>query len=176
MRSRGSSLVELLVAMTVLALMGAAVLWIYRVGISAQRKGDAHSDAYRQVMIAGRHIHEQLRCCQLQQPSAPGAPQATVVYRFPRVSNGQVEIDSTGNPMWAGIATLSVDSQGNVVRTDDQGAPAQVLARLGSKGSLEFERLDQRLLKVTLVGYQQAPQGQNGRYEVSFKLSLPNQP
>lgn len=145
----GITLLEVLVATAVFSIMMVAMMAIYKVSLADRDKVVAHSDTYRAMMITLDRIRDQLRGASLTAPSAVGTQTASISYLYPMVIDGEMQVDGSGRPVWAGAARLSLDAQGRLVKVDsaDPGV-TQVLARLGPASSIEFELVARDLLQV----------------------------
>ncbi|MBI3926472.1 MAG: hypothetical protein HY319_13105 [Armatimonadetes bacterium] len=172
----GLTLIEVLVSAAVMLMLLTATLSIYVTGLNAQTKSDVQTDAYRAAMISLGRIRAELRGCQLVAPTTPGQPTEYVTYLYPMIVGGVPQVDQSGLPIMAGAAMLRLTEEGRLVKTDTAlVGETQVVTRL--QGRLLFERLDSRLLKVTVVSEITDPGGlalRQSRYAISARLHLPD--
>ncbi|MBI2913108.1 MAG: prepilin-type N-terminal cleavage/methylation domain-containing protein, partial [Chloroflexi bacterium] len=73
MRARGLTLVEVVVAVAILAALGLMTLQIYQVGLDAQRHSDVHELAYRNAMLGMEKVAGFVRGARVQLDEADGA-------------------------------------------------------------------------------------------------------
>ncbi len=173
MSRRGLTLFEVLVASILLGGMMLASLVIYSTGLANQRKTDSQTDSYRAVMMAIAHIRSELRGGQVLFPATDSGPQPTARYRYPRMKDNLPRVDSTGSPIWAGTGRFELQDGGKLARVNP--VDTRTLADLGENGMISFERLDRRLLKVTVVAdrFPTDPR-KKSHYEATVEIFLPN--
>lgn len=143
---RGLTLLEIVLAGAILLMLIGVVLEAFRMGWGARRTQDAATDAYRACMVAQSHLRAELKGVQLLCPvNSDASP--TLTFRRSSLVDGNLKVDSSGEPIWGKQATVKVDGEGRLVCTDDC-EPERILARLGAGGKVEFRRTDKHLLDV----------------------------
>ena len=126
-----------------------ATFLIMSVSGKAERKSSANSAAYRRAALAIRHIRQELRGASTSLTVSDG-PQATLNFVTPVWNGQQIEVDSRGLPKWDGNRTITLRSDGHLVRTRELASGVvdeRTLADIGS-GEIIFERTGPQLLKV----------------------------
>lgn len=179
MGRRGLSLFEVLVSVALFSVMMLALFAVYFQAATAHRKGSAQSEAYRSVMLALNHTERELRGAQLLFPTTWGLyqpPSTELTYFYPQVQDGQVTVDTTGTPLWAGRARLSV-AGGRYLQHDETRNTERLLADLGPTGTVSFKRVERDLLEVKALAYKPDELGRSvTRFEFAVVLRLENQP
>ncbi|MEW6280273.1 MAG: type II secretion system protein [Candidatus Eremiobacterota bacterium] len=176
MRSRGMSLLELMVTLFLLSLMMVATAFIMRESLAVRNKGEATNSAFRAILVGMEHLRAELRGGQVLGPGAiGGTPVNRLTYRFPAVRpTGLMVVDGEGIPVWAGTATVSVNPQGRLVRVEEaRPTEERVLADLG-QGSFQVERVALRILRVNLVAVHTEMNRETSTYRLSADIELPN--
>ena len=181
MKRRGLTLIEVLLTMSLFSMVLLAIYFIYTQTMVVQRKTGAQNQAYRAVMLAMKHVEMQLRGSQLILPStwSPSlTPLTTVTYLYPTVQNGQIVVDVTGTPNWAGRAHFELDGIGRFSKVDEtNAADSRVLSNLGPNGRVSFWRSERDLLRLRVYAEIADDFGRTtSNYEFETLLRLSNQP
>lgn len=170
MSRRGLTVLETLVTCAILVTMMLASLVIYTSGLNRQRKQDTTTDSYRAAMTGLAHIRSQLRGSQLLSPGI-GNTSGQAMYRYPRMDGNLPRTDEQGRIIWRPPVRFQL-VDGKLVRT---GGEPRDFCTLGDGGSLSFERLDRRLLRITVVAANPSPDVRRAsRYEARVDVYLPN--
>ena len=181
-RDRGLTLIELLVAMTVFLVTTTAILAIFLMARDAQEKGSSQSEAYRTVFMALDRVESTLRGGQLLSPvdwesSITLGPVTVLTFRYPRRVGDVLQVDATGTPIWAGRARIELRPGGSLVRVDETTGVTNLLANLGTGGTVSFLRTERDLLEVTASAERADPFTDTvSRYKFTTVIRLGNQP
>lgn len=160
-----------MVACAILVSMMAAAMLIYSSGLNRMRKQDNTSESYRAAMTAVAHIRSQLRGSQLLAPGTGSGPQPQAVYRYPKMVGDLPRVDSQGMIIWHSPATFRCDA-GILTRT---GSEDRQFCNLGAGGSVTFERLDRRLLRLVVIADKPSLDvRKSSHYEARADVYLPN--
>lgn len=171
MRRRGLTVLETMIACAILSVMMAASILIYSSGLNRQRKQDNTTESYRAVMTAIAHIRSELRGSQLLAPGTGSGAQPTAVYRYPVMKGDLPKLDSQGMIVWRPPVTFQMDGS-FLSRT---GPNTRRFTDLGAGGSVTFERLDRRLLRVKAIADKPSQDvRKRSHYEATVDVYLPN--
>ncbi|MCA9793684.1 MAG: hypothetical protein KC910_17855 [Candidatus Eremiobacteraeota bacterium] len=144
-----------MVAIGVFLSLMVATMYIYQVGLAAERKSSIHGEAYRATALALSHIRAELQGADASL-ALGDPPQSSIDYRVPDWQDGRIKVDRRGLPIWKADRRIWLKPDGTVVR--QEGDIERVISRLGA-GGLLFERVDEQLLKVTIEANLQGPTG-----------------
>lgn len=175
---RGLTLIEVLVVSALFAGLALVLLAVYQVAVRAHAREDAQDATNRAAMLALEQVREGLRGCQVLEPNDPTAPAVGQTrFRYPRLDpNGLFQVDNRGEPVWAGLATLSSDEGGTLWLRPAEGEP-RVLGRLGEGGGITFRLVEPLLLEIKLVAMRPHTDPiRRARSELTTRLALTNQP
>lgn len=144
-----------MVAIGVFLTLMVATMYIYQVGLAADRKSSVHGDAYRATALALSHIRMELQGADANL-ALGDPPQSSIDYRVPDWQDGRIKVDRRGLPVWKAERRIWLKPDGTVIR--QEGDIERVISRLG-EGGLLFERVDEQLVKVTIVATMQGATG-----------------
>lgn len=165
---KGLTLLEVLVASSIFALMLLAVVTIegtFRRGASQSAR---ESEVYRAVRLAFEHLR-----AELEGAYVPPFPASAELTYYPALrAGGRPVLGPSGIAESQPSCVLKVDEQGRLVRL--QGGEARALAFLGH-GWARFEMSQDELLTVTLHAERPAPRGPAASEEAAVRFLLRNQ-
>lgn len=166
---RGFSLAETLVAGFLFLLIGLLGLALMMVGRKGAQESDIQGEVFTQGGLAVARVRQELRGSQLLEPGE-SVTASEVRFRYPRLVDGELQVDAGGRPVWEGTARLFQQSD-TLMLEKPVGSPARLLARLYD-GSFQVE-LSGRLLRVsvTVDRDDESSQGR-ARFERSFRLAV----
>lgn len=143
-RKSGVSLIEVMVTVTIFAVIMTLTLAIVTLSGKVDRKASAHSQTYRTSAIVLRHIKQELRGAQTLLSTEDGL-QDSIEYQSPVWQGDHIKVDARGLPQFSVSRTLALNAQGDLVRTEE--GQERILGHLGS-GRISFERDSESLLTI----------------------------
>lgn len=144
---RGFTLVELLVAFAIFAVLGTLVALSMRSYASVQLKGDAGSDLDRALVTTAGRLETLLRGCRVVSPVV-GSVSTSLEYQTPELDeNGLLVVVPGGNPVWLPAQQLTF-SDGKL---SISGVQPILVGTLGPQGGVTFTRPVDRIVKVSLT-------------------------
>lgn len=156
MRRRAFTIAEVLVASAVFLGLAACLLLLYRMGLGARRRHEAHQQSHRAALQCISYLRNELRVIQLLEPSAfippagTGARSDEMLYRRPAFA-GPLQIDGSGTPIWQETCRLRFQADKQLWRIpDNPDVSPRALVNMGSGGEVWFSRVNDRLLKVEI--------------------------
>lgn len=147
-RRSGLSLVEVMVAGAILALITTLTLVAYQLNYRATAKQDVHSQAYRSAMLSLAHLRRLLRGAQLVQPTSGSPAQTQVEFLMPLQAGGVFTLDEFGRPRWSPPQFVRVQGE-RLIHVNEAGEERH-LAHLGEEGEASFEHRQEGVLIVRL--------------------------
>lgn len=176
MKKRAFTLAEVLIASAVFLSITASLLALYRLGLGARTRHEAHQKPHRAALQCISYLRNELRVVQLIQPSdfSPGvAPVQEILYRRPAF-DGPLQFDGSGTPLWALNCKLSFEADHQLWRRPEGPAPLpRSLVNLGTGGLVQFRRLNDQLLSVDIRADFGDPKAV---VQLHQNFLLPNQP
>jgi hypothetical protein len=156
---RGLSLVEVMVAGSLLFMLSMVLYWVMIYAHADQRKHSSATTGQRAVGLALTRIEQRMLTARVQAPAVASGPVDQLVFEYVDIdeATGELRTEPDGDPIWNGPATMSLDAPSGVLRIIEAGEPPQVVANLGPTGEVKFERLGLRLLQVTVVAQETRP-------------------
>lgn len=201
--SKGVTLVEVLITGLIMVGLNLVLYWVMVYAASGQRKQDSSSQGERACGVALNKIQNRLLEARVLEPLV-GDTSDTLVYEYAsRTPDGGFALDATGNPIWMGPITLHLEVDPQSGEASLMGAqhtmapapspspplpnpspsasptpnPPQILMGLGPEGKLEFHRLSDHLLEVTVEAGRTTDKDASRSYHsrASVRLYLQNQ-
>lgn len=158
---KGVTLVEVLVAGTVLLLLTGALYGSLRITLAANRKSDSSSDAYRACMLGLAHLQRELRGARLESVSGSELSFRTLERD---ADNNPVVLNADGTPSWSStLSRVYLDPEGRLIL---ENADTRILASLGNSGSITFSQPSSNILGVEIAARHDHDPGP-GRGDVS---------
>lgn len=197
-RSRGATLIEVLVVSTIFSALLTVILMIYFSTMRAQRLFDVKSDIDRTVLAAVRHLDASLKSSRLISPDDWDAPKETTFIELKalkRDATGEAVITPGGFPQWEDPYLIAFD-QGELVRlkaagfTEDAdpatfffspGPPGssaperRVFAKLGKQGEVTFLRPSLQMLTMNITVEREGERDYKSSRHSSYEFRLFNQ-
>lgn len=127
-RGRGFTLAEVLVASAIIGLITLTGLILFQFGNQAGRKTDRRLEIFRQGSQAILRLRREMRGASVSIP-ATGETGQEILYRYPLVNNGVLQVDALGATIFEGEARIYL--QGNqLLLQKPRDGKVQLLARL----------------------------------------------
>ncbi len=165
---KGLTLLEVMVASSIFALMLLAVVTIEGTFRRSASQSARESEVYRAVRLAFEHLRAELEGAYVP----PFTAGEELTYYPARRAGGRPVLGPSGIAESQPSCVLKVDEQGRLVRL--QEGAARVLAFLGD-GWACFEMTQDALLMVTLHAERPAPRGPAASEEAAVRFLLRNQ-
>ena len=163
-RNRAFSLAEVLVASAILALLGTVGVFLLQFGNRNAKSMERGAENHRQKSLAAARIRREMRGAQPFEPIS-GEQGQFVTYRYPRLVDGQLEVDANGNPVYEDEARIYQDED-TLKMEKPIGGPVQLLARLDG-GTFSVEADDRFYRFEVVVGNDSEP-----RYRSTSKFRV----
>jgi hypothetical protein len=173
----GLSLAEVLISSAIFLGISLFVIVIARLGFRSETRGQTHTDAYRETLLAMEKIRSEIRS-----GIVINAVGSTLSYLYiPPPDPEGVPIDFTGHPEYRGPAFLELDGQKLMRRETKPGESTpqlSQLADLGEGGELEFKMESSRILRLRVKATRSdfVNPGKRVEYEQTLKVFMENQP
>lgn len=171
MNRRGLSLVEVLVAAGVMALLAVFTVQAYMVSVEARRHSDVNELAQRNAMLGIEHLARLLRGAHVDLAASDGVVNELEI-DLPDLDGQQLVVTTAGQPVFSQSVTVRVNN-GHLLSLDSGGAE-RPLAAVGD-GAIAFEIVAPSLLEVTLNTDFAGERQERGRYQVVRRFHLANQ-
>ncbi|MGE0488704.1 MAG: type II secretion system protein [Vulcanimicrobiota bacterium] len=171
MRRQGLSLVEVLVAAGVMALLAVFTVQAYMVSVDARRHSDVNELAQRNAMLGIEHLARLLRGAHVNLAESDGLVTELEI-DLPDINGEQLVVTTAGQPVFSQSVTVRV-TNGHLLSIDSGGAE-RPLAAVGD-GGIAFEIVAPGLLEVSLDTDFAGERQERGRYRVVRRFHLPNQ-
>jgi type II secretory pathway pseudopilin PulG len=151
-RFAGKTLLEVLVAGAIFALLSTILVLTMRSSHSSQLKTDSKSESQRACLATLNHLRTELRGVQLALP-AVGTQTPLLRFRRPLLDpDGLVILTAGGEPSFNPTpVTYTLNSAGVLISTE---TPPRMLGRLFEEGSIVFNRVSAGVLEVDIVAAQ----------------------
>lgn len=159
------TLAEVLVAAAILSLLTTIGVFLVQFGQLNARTLDHNAENHRQGTQAVARVRREVRGAHLVTPEV-GEQAQKLLYQYPRVVEGQLEVDANGHPLFDGEALIYQD--GDILKLEKPvGGPVQLLARLQG-GSFRVEADDRFFTFFVVVGGENDPRF---RFESKFRVA-----
>lgn len=166
---RGLTLIEVLVAGTLMLLALGLVLSIHLSGQQAHVKAEAKQDSKSQVLVAAEKLKNELRLATVE-----SAGVGTLVYRLPQVdSRGLPATDASGAIVFGGTISLEL-VDGDLQRTD-AGGETTTVAHLGEQGAVVFSHTGRNVSVALSSRHGQDRDDRQAGARLVVNIFLPNQ-
>ena len=127
-RRPGFTLAEVLVASAIIGLITLTGLILFQFGNSTGRKTDRRLEIFRQGSQALLRVRREMRGADVSTP-APGETGQEIIYRYPQVNNGVLQVDALGITVYQGQARIYLSGNQLMLQKPIDGN-VQLLARL----------------------------------------------
>gem|GEM_PF-1739000 len=180
--SRGLTLVETMVAVSIFSVILVFVCFLQGSAFSTFHKTQVQSDTYRMAMLAGEQIKRELLYVQVTQYDVSSASDPVLKYRIPRrETNGDLAVLESGILDWDNDEVslyLENDGEGNrnIIRRQTN-RPDKKLFSLGNEGSIVFSMPEDKRLEASIMAKitSQGAKVRESDYSLMLQFYLPNQ-
>jgi len=170
----GLTLVEVMIAVLLMAVVMVIVALVHRSGAEAFKKACVHGDVYRMAMLAVEQMRRELHGAKITEVTP-----TEVKYLVPLTENGHVKICEDGRiefePVEVSISLVREGSQFYLVRSCN--GEVRQLSSLGEEGTVTFTLPDPRILMAEVKAKRPGVGSKTGESEYALKVnfSLSNQ-
>jgi type II secretory pathway pseudopilin PulG len=148
-RPKGRTLLEVLVAGAIFAVISMVMVLSMRSSRSGEQKVDAHSEAQSACLAALHHLRTEMRGVRVLLP-VPDGTGTVLSYQRPELApDGNVVISATGDPVFLATPVNLAVGPGGLWVTDE--AEPRVIGRLLDQGQVSFTRIGGQILQVEIT-------------------------
>ena len=168
---RGLTLIELLVAFGLLGLLSFIMFLTMQTTKEAQLKQADAADIKTRALVARLHVAELMRGARLIVPNSGQPITNEVVFQAPTFTDGVLNVDVLGRPLFGNNHQLTMDSEGQLLHSEPSVSQVQRLADLGAEGEFSASREgSQVVVRMTVKDLPDDP-----GYEVELKYHVPQE-
>ncbi len=154
-RPRGTTLVEVMVAGTLVLMVLGILILFYRMALQLEGRDEAKSDVYRTMLVGSATLRSEMFGARVIHP-LPSKKSSYLVYR----AHGELSSE----------VTIRLEN-GTLIRRE--GTTQSLLGHLGQDATLEVERVNARLLVIKINALDRKT---HIGYDLPMTFSLRNQP